>query len=91
MNCLYFALRQIFPELKDNLLRNVNGKNKIKSNEVSNFLKNTYIFCNPEILIYIPCHGAPYDTPTLLASISGTLPSNTLRSVYYFHAICSDY
>ena len=52
MNCLYFALRQIFPELKDNLLRNVNGKNKIKSNEVSNFLKNTYIFCNPEILAY---------------------------------------
>lgn len=47
MNCLYCALRQIFPELKDNLLRNVNGKNKIKSNEVSNFLKNTYNFLTP--------------------------------------------
>ena len=44
MNCLYFALRQIFLELKDNLLLNVNWKNKIKSNEVSNFLKNTTFF-----------------------------------------------
>ena len=39
MNCSYFALRQIFTELKDNLLRNVNGKNKIKSNEVSDFFQ----------------------------------------------------
>ena len=50
-NELYFALRQIFPELKVNLLRNVNWKNKIKSNEVSNFLKNTTFFSDSYLLL----------------------------------------
>ena len=31
----FFARRQIFTELRDNLLGNVNWKNKIKFNEVS--------------------------------------------------------